>query len=75
MTYQVAEPHIRVEYDKNFCGGDYSNTGDFALIKLSDVDVMGGVEKAFKATMNINPIHIIHYSEDDLYDADGNLLE
>lgn len=67
--------HIQVEYDKKFFGGDYSLVGDFALVRLSDVYRLGSVEAAFKHTTGIEAVHIIHYSEDELYDADWNPID
>jgi hypothetical protein len=69
------QQYIRVEYDEDFFGGNYSKTGSFALVKLVDVNSLGSVEAAFKASTGIETIHIIHYSLDELYDADGELWE
>lgn len=67
--------YIRVEYDEDFFGGDYSKTGSFAFVSLFDVNSLGSVGAAFKASVGIETIHIVHYSSDELYDADGELLE
>lgn len=69
------QQYVRVEYDEDFFGGDYSKTGDLAFVKLVDVNSLGSVEAAFKATTGIETIHIIHYSLDELYDADGEFWE
>lgn len=66
---------IQVEYDKTFFGGDYSGVGDYALIHVSLVKPYGGVPAAFKAETGIDTVHIIHYSEDQLYDKNGNEVE
>jgi len=69
------EPHIQVEYDKDFWGGDYSKVGTFSYVKVSEIERLGSVEAAFRSKTGSDPVHIIHYSEDDLYDANGNRLE
>ncbi len=68
------EQYIQVEFDEEFFGGDYSGVGNFAFVKLIDVNGLGSVEAAFKQTTGIETIHIIHYSEDELYDANGHLM-
>jgi hypothetical protein len=62
---------IRVEFDLAFFGGDYDAVGDFAYVPLRAVDEHGSVVDAFKALTGHNPQHIIHFSEDELYTADG----
>ncbi len=66
--------YVRVEYDEEFFGGDYSGVGNFAFVNLIDINGLGSVETAFKQTTGIETIHIIHYSEDELYDVNGNLI-
>jgi len=69
-----ADRFIRVEYDRNYVGGDYSGVGDSALIPTYLLDRMS-VEDAFQKVTDYDPMHIIHYSEDELYDIYGNLVE
>ena len=69
------EKFIQVEYDEEFVGDNYSGVGKFALVKVCDIDRLGSVEKAFEETSGIGQIHIIHYSEDDLYDSRGEGIE
>lgn len=52
-------PHIQVEY---------------AYVPVKLIEQLS-VEEAFQQLTGHDPIHIIHYSEDDWYDADGNLLD
>jgi hypothetical protein len=59
---------IRVEYDPNFCGGNYSGVGKFVLLP-SDTE---NVEEAFEKKTGLPHCCIVHYSEDELYDEDGN---
>lgn len=69
------ELSIQVEYDVNFWGGNYSGVGNFALIKLTEINGIGGVKAAFRESTGIDPVHIIHYSFDDLYDDEGDLVD
>lgn len=69
------EQYIQVEYDETFYGGDYSGTGDFILISLTDIQNLGGVENAFRVMTRMEPVHIIHYSKDELYDSDWNNID
>jgi hypothetical protein len=69
-------PHTRVEYDLEFCGGNYSDTGSFALIPHSVIDThRGDVPAAFRAHTGFDPMHMIHYTEDEVYDQNGNLID
>jgi len=75
-------PCVRVEYDMAFWGGDYDGVGDFILIPLALVDSMRGittdddlVDMAFRKTTCQDSAHIIHYSLDELYDQDGEIIE
>lgn len=60
--------YFQVEYDLNYTGGDYSNVGAFAFVLVSLVDEVG-MDTAFKQTTGFDPIHIVHWSEDDLFDG------
>ncbi len=72
---EIPDLFMRVEYDKKFCGGDYSGTGEFVLIPLSLVEVTDDMDSAFEEKTGLNPVHIIHYSEDELFDAAGEHVE
>ena len=71
---------IRVEYDLLFCGGDYNGTGQFAFIPLNLVNKFSsqsesdGVDLAFSKTTKIDAMHIVHYTLDEVYDANGNIV-
>jgi hypothetical protein len=66
---------IQVEYDLEYSGGDYSDTGDFAYVPCSLADRLGSIEAAFERHTGHSRIHIVHYSPDELYTADGEPLE
>jgi hypothetical protein len=68
-------PHVRIEYDLAYEGGDYSVVGQFAYVPASLVEELVDLEAAFEAMTGYDRNHIIHYSPDELYDAEGNLWE
>jgi hypothetical protein len=67
-------PHFQVEFDLNFHGGDYDEVGDFAYVPVGLVAKMG-MEKAFQEFTGHDPVHIIHYTEDELFDSEGVELD
>lgn len=62
--------YIRVEWDPEFAGGDYDGVGNFALLPVGC-----DVETTFTAETGHPASCIVHYSEDELFDADGNSLD
>jgi hypothetical protein len=69
-------PHTRVEYDLEFSGGNYDKVGRFAYIPHSLIDKYDGdAGAAFKEATGHDPIHIIHYTVDEVYDAEGVRLD
>jgi hypothetical protein len=66
-------PHIRVEYDTNYFGGDYNGIGKFEFIPegLSPF-VFDTVKEAFEAYTGIPRQHVIHYSSDETFFPDGS---
>jgi hypothetical protein len=71
MTQDTAQPHIRVEYDLEFAGGNYDKVGRFYYVPVAAANAAGSVEEAFKRLSGYDPMHIIHYSPDEWYDQDG----
>ena len=70
-AYRSTIPHLPVEYDESYWGGDYSGSGDTAYVPLPLIEQVG-VEEAFRQAKGVDPIHIIHYTENgDCYTADG----
>lgn len=75
------EGHVKVEYDLQFTGGEYAGVGQMAYIPLSvigEAEDMDGDERlkwAFEKVTGHNPVHIIHYTYDEIYDAEGNLFD
>ena len=67
---------IRVEYDLNYWGGEYSDVGSFALLPMDKVEANGfDVEKTFAEVTGHDAAHIIHFCPDEVYDANENLIE
>lgn len=66
---------IKVEYDANFSGGDYNGVGSFALVSSDVINLEGGVEAAFSHKTGLPSDCIIHFTVDELYDTNGNLLD
>ena len=72
----MSKPHIQIEYDVNYYGGDYLKVGQFVYIPLEEIENSPLEEKeavnaAFKRCTGKNPVHIIHWTLDSLYTADG----
>jgi len=64
---------LKVEFDRNYSGGDFSGVGEFVLLPVVAVDV-AGLHRVFHQVTNLNPNKIVHYSPDDLYNATGELV-
>ncbi len=68
---------VRVEYDLDYWGGDYSKVGQFAYIPQEVIDRLPGknpdrkLRTAFTVLVG-DPRHIIHYTFDETFDQDGN---
>lgn len=61
---------VRVEYDPEYTGGDYSGAGRFVL--LPAVLVAGfGMRAAFAYVTKLDPVHVVHWCPGELYAADG----
>lgn len=67
----VYEPHSRFEYDLNFTGGNYTGVGTFAYVPISLIKELTP-EDAFSKHTGIDAAHIIHYTTDESFDAEGN---
>lgn len=72
----LTEPvrYYQVEYDLAYAGGDYSGVGQFAYVHAAQADLIG-VEKVFEATTGFGAWHIISYSTDEHYTAEGERME
>ncbi len=70
---------IRVEYDPDYGGGNYSKVGRFAYVPLDAIGAVPGsltgdqrLKAAFQIVTGYDPAHIVHYTFDEVYDQDGN---
>lgn len=73
--------YVRVEYDPLYTGGDYSGTGQFAYLPMDLVEVYAqkeqggdGVSLAFAEMIKLDPMHIVHYNFDELYNEHEELI-
>lgn len=73
---QPEEEHIRVEFDRNYFGGDYRGVGEFVLIPVGEISIgANGVKRAFEKRTGLPRQNIIHYTMDERFDADGDPLD
>ena len=70
---------LRIEYDLEYRGGDYSKVGRFAYVPLDAIGAVPGsltgderVRAAFQILTGFDPAHIVHYTFDEVFDQDGN---
>jgi hypothetical protein len=69
------EPHVRIEYDPEFQGGDYEGVGSYAYVPESAASEPGGVEAAFEAKTGYPASCIVFFTVDELYDKIGATLQ
>lgn len=68
-------PHVRVEFDRNFYGGNYAGLGEHVFVPEALIDVMeGDVAAAFAKFTRIDAVHMVGYTGDERFDADGEPL-
>ena len=82
LPFHMVQPEppkvcVRVEYDLNYWGGDYSKVGQFAYIPHEVIDRLPGKDhdKKLKTAFTVlvgDPRHIVHYTWDEPTDQDGN---
>lgn len=76
MDVDANTPHIKVEFDLNYFGGDYSGTGDIVLIPVALVDAVGGdVHAAFEKLTRYSAANVVYFNSDEQYNDRGTLLE
>lgn len=77
--------YIRVEYDTLYTGGNYEGVGNFVYIPESLVEQAAracekdGIKEdpvhfAFRKQTHMDSMHIIHYSSEERYTEDGELI-
>ena len=65
---------VQVEFDRSYTGGDYDKVGEFLLLEeegLTDENL----PERFEAKTGLGPEHIIHYTFDELFDANGDPID
>ena len=67
---------VRVEYDLNYWGGDYSDVGQFTYVPHEVIDRLPGkdMDRKLKTAFTVlvgDPRHIVHYTFDEVYDHEG----
>lgn len=76
--------HLRVEWSPEFWGeGDFHGETQVAYIPLSMIEQVAasgasgddGVDIAFGKVTHQDPIHILSYTFDEVYDEEGELVE
>lgn len=62
------EECVEVEYDEDYSGGNYTGVGKKVMIPWRLVESVegrcGGLKQAFNKVTGLNPIHIVHYSNE-----------
>lgn len=78
-------PHIKVEYDPAYTGGEYSGVGRHVLIPVSAIEDAAkefasrndgagmdeAVHLAFRKQTHMDSMHIVYYNQDELFDQVG----
>ena len=68
-------PHVRVEFDRNFYGGNYAGLGGHVFVPEALVDLMDGdVTAAFSKFTRVDAVHMVSYASDERFDSDGEPL-
>jgi hypothetical protein len=65
------QPHLKVEFDLNYSGGDYSKVGKFVHIPWGFVEQYPTEAQAFTAWTGYDDVHIITHYQDEEYTHDG----
>jgi hypothetical protein len=69
-------PHVKVEFDMSYYGGNYAGIGTHVYVPESLIDLMDGdVAAAFSKFARIDAVHMVSYTADERFDADGQPLE
>jgi hypothetical protein len=73
--------HLKVEYDARYTGGEYSGMGETTFLPLPEIKALeehlgfdGAIKALFKNKTGLDPLHIVHYSSDEMYNAYEELI-
>lgn len=79
VTSNLKNKCFPVEWDYQYTGGNYSSAGNITYVPFTLLDNKGDedeqVGRALMEYEGVDPIHIIHYTFDEVYDAEGNAIE
>jgi len=78
------EPHIKVEYDTSYTGGNYSDVGDFAYIPVSLIDAFideshdecfeTALHAAFRKLTHLDSMHIVNFNSEERFTESGEAI-
>lgn len=69
-------PHVKVEFDMSYYGGNYDSVGSYVYVPEALIDLMDGdVAAAFSKFARIDTVHMVGYTSDQRFDAEGEPLE
>ena len=72
----VDHPHVQVEFDMSYYGGNYGSVGSHVYVPEALIDLMdGNVPAAFSKFARIDAVHMVSYTGDQRFDAEGEPLE
>jgi len=71
-------PHIKVEYDLNWDGGNYTSVGQFAYVPVALIEAYGGMNdnavwQAFKRYTGHDFNHVVNYESTQLFNDNGSV--
>ena len=74
---EPSRKYVRVEFDLDFWGGDYTKVGQFAYVSFEVLDRLPGkdLDRKLKLAFAVlvgDPRHIVHYTFDEPTDQNGN---
>lgn len=62
---------LLVEYDLAYTGGEYTGVGEEVWISSDYIEACGGdVAAAFQKLTGFSPLHIVHYSNEEVTETD-----
>lgn len=75
MMCEPEDPHVEVEFDRNYRGGDYDGVGQHVYVPEALVDLLDGdVAAAFAKFTGLDAVNMVYASEERV-DAHGEPLE
>lgn len=70
------DPHVQVEFDRNYHGGEYAAVVEPVYVPEALIDLLDGdVAAAFAKFTLLDRAHMVGYTGDERFDANGEPLE